>query len=123
MFQHPCPGVGMPSETLPNSRTHFGGMHDDRVGTYHAVEGLLLLATSLHVASLPKAQVLLQLLQGLELLSASVIEVLHKVIACLQPKRHCWLVLREQEPDDDWCVTALALTLLSAHHLGLGTQH
>ena len=52
-------------------------------GTYHAIQGLLLLVTSFHVASLRLAHVLLQLCQGVQLLSACVPQLLHKVIACL----------------------------------------
>lgn len=59
-------------------------------GTHQVLQGLLLLVTSLHVASLHLTHVLLQLFQCLELLPACVPQLLHKTTASLQQKTHAW---------------------------------
>ena len=64
--------------------------------THHVLQGLLLLVMSLHTASLARSHVMLQLVQGLELLSTRITQFLDKVIACLHKNPTKLVMLRER---------------------------
>ena len=86
--------------------------------TYHVLQDLLLLVMSLHVPSMAGGHVLLQFVQGLQLLSTGVTQVLHKVIACLHPKTLSTVIVREATG-----LLRQGLTVLGAVHLVQTREH